>query len=499
MNFPSLSLVYSNNSNVLTYFVRSCVPFFLVWTALAVPSWASAQTLVTLWPLLDYRASESDYRSLHLLGPLFKYESKGPETEFSLRPLIFRASDEKGDSLTEILYPLAVRRRTDQTSSTSLLGLLSLENGQRDMHGVHLRRFFLFPLLFYGEHSEQGSYAAVFPLGGRLHGWFGRDRITFALFPLYSRTERGKRRVDNILWPFFARISGPTESGYKFWPWYGWSAKTSDERKSFFLWPFGFTETRGPRSENPGSEQAVLPFYYHRESAGESYRSVLWPFFNYRDDRVKGYREWTLPWPLVRIMRGESHYGYRFLPLYADETLEVTRRRWYLWPLVRIDGLHSALIQRREHRILFFLYRHLSENKTEAGTERKRILFWPLFGYNRFNGVSHVHALALLEPVLPDNEGIERSWAPLWRFYQQKWDTRGNQVGSLMWNLVWWERREDALAWELFPLVDYRRTRAADVDVHLFKGLLAYRSVQGEKSLSFFFLPWRLTWHSGVY
>lgn len=77
----------------------------------AAPAWAGQSTVFTLWPVVDYRASEdASYKSLHLLGPLFKFESKGDETEYALRPFLNLATDEAGSSQAEVLYPLATRR-----------------------------------------------------------------------------------------------------------------------------------------------------------------------------------------------------------------------------------------------------------------------------------------------------------------------------------------------------------------------------------------------------
>ena len=62
----------------------------ILWCATSVL--ASDATISTLWPFFDYRASESaDYQSTRLLGPFLKYETKGFETEYALRPLFYRS------------------------------------------------------------------------------------------------------------------------------------------------------------------------------------------------------------------------------------------------------------------------------------------------------------------------------------------------------------------------------------------------------------------------
>lgn len=458
----------------------------------ASPVFADDASLSTFWPLYDYRASaQADYQSLHLLGPFAKYETKGTETEYTLRPLFYRAVDEEGNSETDVLYPLFGHKKSKDSSRFHIFHLIDYDFGQSETGSNN--RWYVFPFLFYGE-EEQGTYRAFFPFGGTLYNWFGRDRITFALFPLYSRTERGTRRVDNVLWPFFARISGEDESGYKFWPIYGKSSKTGVYRKKFFLWPIFFSESRKLDSDNPEEIRAAWPFYVSRESPEKSFTAVLWPFFYKFENRVKGYEEWNLPWPLVRVTEGEDYHGLKLLPFFADETMDVKRQRWYLWPIYKIEEMDTELIQRRRDRVLFFLYSDTRESKWETGDSMRRINFWPLFGYNRKNGVSHFHVLSLIEPFFPENESIERLWSPLWRIYQQKWDQQGNQVISLLWNLFWSERQGDRLAWELFPLFEYQKQSPGKKSFSFLKGLVSYRRDEQGRRLNLFYLPWGLRW-----
>jgi hypothetical protein len=462
----------------------------LLWCA--GPALASDATLATLWPVLDYRASESaDYQSLHLLGPFLKYESKGNETEYSLRPFFYRAVDDEGVSRTDVLYPVFGHKREKGASSFHIFHLLNYDFGKRETGSRN--RTYLFPFLFYGE-EEQGRYAAFFPLGGTLYKWFGKDRISFTLFPLYSHTEKGTTQVDNVLWPFFARIKGENESGYKFWPIYGQSSKQGVYRKKFFLWPVFFSESTALDTENPMEMRAAWPFYVSKESAELSYRSFLWPFFSTTENRAKGYQVLNAPWPFIRITRGEKYHGIRILPFFSDETLDVKRQRWYLWPLYKIEQMSTQLIERRRDRVLFFLYSDTRENKWETGESKRRIDLWPLVGYRQVNGVSHLHVLSLLEPFFPENRSIERLWSPLWRVYQQKWDQQGNHVVSLLWNFYWHERQGERLAWELFPLVQYRKESKVETDLSFLKGLVRYRKSDEGKQLHLFYLPWGFHW-----
>jgi len=468
--------------------------FLLMLTILWCASSALAYeaTLSTLWPLWDYRASaELEYKSVHLLGPLLKYETKGVETEYTLRPLFYRAVDNEGASETDVLYPVFGHRREKGINRFHILHLLKYDYGAPET-GSRNRSYF-FPFLFYGE-EEQGKYMAFFPIHGTLYNWFGRDRISFTLFPVYSRTERDSTRIDNILWPFFARVSGENESGFKAWPIYGQSRKENVYRKKFFLWPIFFSESLDLDTDNPREMRAVWPFYVKEDSPNRSSRTILWPFFSKIENREKGYVVWHAPWPLVRVTKGEKHHGLRFLPFFSDETIDVKRHRWYLWPLYKIEEMDTELMMRHSHRVLFFLYSDVREVKYEVGDSMHRIEFWPLFGYKNTNGVKHLHVLSLLEPFFPEKVAIERLWSPLWRVYQQKWDQKGNRAVSLLWNLYWSETQGDRLAWELFLIVKYIKKSEEESDLTFLKGLVRYRKGNSGKQLNLFYLPWGFHW-----
>jgi len=471
-----------------------CVILLGLLLAFASPSRAGEATVFTLWPLVDYRADEAiNYRSLHLLGPLFKFEVKEDETEFALRPLLYRATDQTGLAQTEVLYPFAVKRSHPDAEFVDVLHLLNFDFGERTQGSAN--QFYLFPFLFYGDHPEHGRYAAFFPFGGTLYDWFGRDRITFTLFPLYSRTVRGTTTTDNFLWPVFSRISGDEESGFAVWPIYGQSRKAGVYRRQFCLWPIYFNEELALDSGDPVTRRAVLPFWFEQESRNYSQRSLLWPFFTWIQNRADEYEQWDAPWPLVRVTHGADRHGLRLLPVYADETVGARRKRWFLWPLYKIEDTESALIVSQRHRVLFFLYSDLAERKVDTGDEKRRVDLWPLFSYHREGGVSRLNALALLEPLFPGNQAIERSWSPLWSLYLQRWDQQGNQIISVLWNLFWQERQGEKLAFELFPLVDYRRDAAAQ-RLRLLKGLIDLRSEEHTRCLHLFYLPWGMCWEA---
>lgn len=458
----------------------------------AIPSVAAEKPVIaTFWPVFDYRSSPAvDYSSLNLFGPFVKYETKAEEYDVALRPLFYHAAaTERDASLTDILYPVLQLKKDENRRSFSILRLINYESQSGD--GTD---FSIFPLVFYRRAESRPTTLAVFPFAGTIHDRLGRDEISYVLWPLYVTSKKGHTRARNYLWPFFATISGddPSERGLKFWPIFGKAEYPGVYRKFFLLWPFWFDYDERLDTDNPVAKRYFFPFYLHRESPESSRRTVLWPFFSYLDDRGKGYTEWNYPWPLWQRAVGDYKHGWKFLPFASDMTRNDIRSRWFLWPLVKFENQKYETITRHRLRVLFFLYRDLSETYIETGEKRyQRNLLWPLFGYERKKGVSHFYALALLKPFLPESDGIERNWSPLWRIFQRKWDVKGNRVTSVLWNLYWSEFREGSSAGELFPLFDWRREEGVR-KWNFLKGLVGYERDREGRHLKLFYLPWTI-------
>ena len=464
---------------------------------LLAPAVARGQdgTIFTLWPLVDYRRSPAvDLTTLHLLGPLLTYQRKGHERDYGLRPLYYHAVDtESGAQTSDYLYPVATRRSERGGTAFEGVQLLNYDFGSPDTGSDN--KFNLFPFVFYGRAPDRGHYFAVFPLGGTIYDLLGKDEIRFALFPLYGQTRRKGTTVTNILWPVFASIRGENESGLKVWPLFGYSQKSGVYRKRMMLWPIFFSYDLHLDTPNPVRKRTVFPLYVGTDSPVYSSHTYLWPFFNHVEDRRKDYEEWDFPWPLFSLSRGSYKNGIRLLPLYADERTGSGRKRWFLWPIYKIEEAHTDVYDRRRDRILWFLFSDMNEQlKGESLPRVHRVALWPLFTYEEDNGVSHFSTLSILEPFFPENEAIARDWGPLYHIYQHNWDRDGNEVSSLLWNLYWKERRGRDVAMELFPFFFYRSVVDEGTDFKFFKGLVRFRSGGDGKKLTFFYLPWGFHW-----
>lgn len=481
---------------VLFVCVIQLLGFFTHAPSFAIAAEDKNPLLVTFAPLFDYRSDLAvDYESLNVFGPIVKRERKGSELDQALRPLFYLSTDEEREAAQlDILFPVFTYKHDKEITKYRFLFLLNYHSNRSGSYDYN--DFSLFPFLYYRNKVNEPLEHSIFPVTGHFYNKFGRDEIDYTLFPLYSHTKRKGTYVDNYLWPFFARISGssPDESGLKVWPLFGFSEKPGVYRKSMALWPFWMSEDLQQNSDNPISIRYSFPFYLSSESPAASQRTMLWPFFSYRDDRQKGYREWNFPWPLFAYAEGEYRHGYKALPLASDMTIAQKRTQNYLWPILRFEDQQFGTLAQHRTRILFLLYTDLYEKEKDADKyRRRRTLMWPLFGYRQEKGVSHFYSLALLEPLFQQSDGLTRNWSPLWRVYQHKWDSKGNSVTSVLWNLFWHERSAKGVAWELFPVFSYRHQTDSAREWSVLKGLVSVRNSDQTNKLHLLYLPWGMT------
>jgi hypothetical protein len=452
-------------------------------------------TIFTLWPLIDYRESPREgYSNLSLLGPLFKFQHRGDDRDLAVRPLFYETSNRKNKTAeTEYLYPIASSNTSPEASTVQVLELYQKNIYRKDEEEKRQKGTMLFPFYISGQSEKYGPYTSVFPIYGDIYERFWRDEYHYVLFPLYGRTVKNGTTNRNYLYPIFSTTEGEKESGFQFWPLYGQASKEGVYRKRFVLWPFFMQESSALNTDNPTSKLYLLPFYASTNSPKSTTHYYLWPFFGHKTEAEGNQEEWDYLWPFWRTIRGEKRTMDSYLPFYSLDAQQETRKRWIMWPLFKHEELNSAAFCRDRDRVLYFLYTDDRQSWPKINEETRRTAFWPLYVYNRdARGVRSLGIPAPVEPIL-DKDGIERSWAPFWRLYQQKWDDNGDSAISLLWNLYWRERRGDSLAYELFPLVAYRSEQKS-TDLRILKGLIRFRDGDGKKGLTFFWLPFGFHW-----
>ena len=434
---------------------------------------ASRADEIELGPILhEFKLTLEEGERVEAVGPLFSYEhSKGHE-QWSFTPFLTYRLDRYIDgSELDFAYPFMTRDQFGEEYKWRFFLMTSFSGGRREEDQT--RRFTLFPIVF-SQWTREGEmeYFAIFPLGGTIRDRLNRDAIRFWLFPLYAQTWKRDIVTDNYLFPIFHVRRGTGLRGWQFWPLMGHETRVPGlstngwgdvelvpgHRKTFVLWPIHFRHDLGLGSTNEVRLRYYLPFHARERSPARDSTSWLWPFFTYTDDRARQYREWDLPWPLIVFARGEGKHVSRVWPFYSRARNRNKESNFYLWPIYKYNRAHGTAYDRERTRWLFFLYSRTSLLYVETGEKDLRWDLWPLFTrWKDADGRERLQLLALLEPILPRNESIERNYSSLWSVWRSEKDRdRGRSSQSLFWNMYRRDVMPDARKWSaLFGLVRY--------------------------------------------
>jgi len=422
------------------------------------------------------------------VGPFFYNQEKDSEKTWALPPLFSHDSDPAVESTEyDVLYPALTYERFGTEYRWQLGQLLSFSGGE-DPQGIQAERFTLFPLYFQQRSSDPNeNYTAVVPFYGHLQNRLFRDEIFFVMFPIYSKTRKRDVITENYFYPFFDVRHGNGLHGWQFWPLVGTEHKDVTTQtnsfgeietmagydKFFALWPIHFYQNTGIGTDDPAKFRADLPCYAILRSPRRDSTSVLWPFFTWIDDRQEKYHEWQGPYPFVIIARGTGKTVTRVWPLFSRAHNDTRESDYYLWPLYRYDHLHSGALDYRRTHVLLYLFAKATEKNADTGASRQRVDLWPLFDYRRdFNGNHRLQVLAPIEPMLPNNRGVERNWSPLWSLWRSENNPQSGATSqSLLWNFY---RHDAAPASKKFSFIF---------------GLFQYQSGREGKCVRLFYLP----------
>ena len=374
----------------------------------------------------------------------------------------------------DFLYPLLTRLQYGQEWRWQLFQLISFSGG-REPTDADKTRHTIFPF-YFSQRSKTDTnldYTAFFPFYGTLKNRMSRDEIHFVMFPIYSETRKKDVVTDNYLYPFGDVRRGDGMHGWHVWPLVGTEHKIvtlhtngfgdvetlGGYNRSYWLWPFHLSQDNGIGTDNPEKFRASIPFYTYTRSPELDSTTVLWPFFNWMDNRAKKYREWQMPWPIVIFARGEGKTTSRVFPIFGQSHNATLESDFYLWPVYTYRRTHADPLDLRRTRVAFYLYNEMLERSTQSGIYKRRVDMWPFFTWHRdFNGNERLQVFAPIEPAVPDNPGVERNWSPLWSLWRAETNPKSGKASqSLLWNLY---RRETAPAHKkvslLFGLFQYQ-------------------------------------------
>jgi len=396
---------------------------------------------------------------------------------FALRPFYSRTTLEKGE-VRDFLWPLYSRKSFKNEQMSRALLFWWTHNFEADADSPRDRNWLL-PFYFQGQDAKSEDYFAIFPLGGTIHEFLGRDKIMFALFPLFGKSQINEVKTTSVLWPVYSRTRGDGIRRDRVFPLFGKSVLEDKYEKKFVLWPF-WNSAEYYYPGDSGSSWILFPICGRTRLEKESTWWVIPPLFRFTD----GEREDRLlcPWPFVQKTKSDTLDKFYLWPLWGRKQTNGGRldRTFLLWPFLWSDhDRQPDLTVRRKMALPFFYWqsRQLREPgvpEEEWDEVSKSWKIWPLMSWRREGELSRFRMLELW-PL--DTDAVERNWAPLWTPFK-----RTNNNGLIEKDILWfvWHSKKDPQAdrseWSLLKgLMGYKR----DADVRTLR-LLWWMDLGGE-------------------
>ena len=393
---------------------------------------------VKLWPLIDYH-SEPGQRRLHVLGPIFSYETGPEQSELALRPLFAltrRAHDGRRDF--SLLYPLFVSH-TDAQGSDHRVLLLRYRSENTARPDQWDRRFTIYPFVFYRYSHVLGTSLSVLPFYVNLRDFFGYERVKMILFPLYLRLEAPLLTRTWLPFPFVGWTGGTLGRGYRILPFYGWEQEGETNRFEYIMWPFYVTQERHFTRPEREHRLIVAPFYSSTDSPTRQSRSYVGPFFTHTIDRKENTDTRGFPWPLWvsqhNLTTGERT-GLRLAPFYENTRFGSLHDHFVMWPLYRWSEQDVDSYRYTRSDVFLVVYRNIHEQQPEYRRERWLRTLLPLYRYSAENESSEFSTPAMFDAVFPHNPMIKLEYAPLWQLYTRQQDGTQPARWSLLWDLI---------------------------------------------------------------
>jgi len=407
-----------------------------------------------IYPIATYDRRGDDWRFQFLVYLLYydKKKSQGGfvEREFNLFPFIFTKKAENKDDSYFALFPL--------------FGNLKNKFYKDEIN------FVLFPLFLETRNGEEIHQSFLWPFFGY---YKGGGQKGFRFWPLFGYRKKGKTLDEKFaLWPIFIDrrkvFYGEERRTFSIFPLYT-SFETPDFTNKTYLWPFfNFLEDK-----RKGIKKMDTP----------------WPFIGF----TRGERRGNRFFPFFSSNIG-SRGGGRVIPFNVQaEQEEPDKDGFILWPLYRYSKVTLEDYKRTRKSVLLVLYKDIKDQPIiEGGTSGRRVSLWPLFSYTRDrNGNRNFKFISLLEPLISGSERLERNWSPLWQFFVWKKYNDGRTVTSFLWNIFRTEHSEEVTKVSFQPIIPiFSYTKDANVSkTHFLGGLFGYQKIGSKKKIKLFFIP----------
>jgi len=416
---------------------------------------------LNVWPLfVGYQHPDGRNESGQAAGPLIFSKPGGDKAELTgFRPLHLHVS--QPDATQDyFLFPFFTAERGPGYANTSFFKLV---NARRDtpVHGDPTAGFDVWPFYFSRDTGDPAtSYRALLPLHGTIKNRFGRDSLSWTLFPLYADVVKNGAHTTYTPWPFIRRTHGAGQSGFEFWPLGGRRETKGEAALTYALWPLIYSQRTGLDTAEPEEKFGVLPFYSRDKGPGHRSENWLWPFFGYTH-RTAPYRydEQRYFWPFLVQGRGDHKTVNRWAPFYSHSNVRGYEKTWVLWPLLRHATWEERGLAHERAELLFFVWWSLEQRslaRPDAAPATKRHL-WPLFSaWDNGAGRRQFQWLSPVEVFFPHNDRVRQLYSPLFAVYRHDRRSDDEAHASLLWGAVTWHRVGREREFHLGPLLGLR-------------------------------------------
>lgn len=452
------------------------------------------------------REDDDANRQGWVLWPFVRWRQAPDESLLAIHPFYSRVErPEAGERQVDVLWPLwtwSHRERTpgwENRTTSELFALWYSTQGRKE--GQQTATRYLFPFYWQGHRESGGDYLILFPFywrandaklafpifprrpqniralwpfWGDFRGFWNRDRIEFAAWPLFVRSTRGEgdeRLVQtSVPWPFLSWISGGGGLwGFRAWPLVAYVERPGELKRAYWLWPLGHYRVEGQGDERREVNafiplwgrvrspevrfDMVFPFYGRLDMAGRRTRGWALALYNQDDNLRTGVREHRVLWFIGRWTsripvdpafadaegqpRRRAMEGGGVFPFYVRRSNGRTEHLLAPWPFhVWRRTTDPDLVFDRRY-VLPFYARQTSQ--WQDGRESQRRMIFPLWReIHREDGSSYQSAPHLFPYT--EAESVDRNWAPLWTLWSREVTTGRKHETVVVAGPVW--RRE---------------------------------------------------------
>jgi hypothetical protein len=415
------------------------------------------------------------------------YDAQGRRTGIALRPLCTTLEDPQTQTRDfYLLYPVFRLQKSPEGTRWSLFNLIQKRSPRND---PAQRRFRIFPFYSQGYSSAQPGERNVFPVRGQTDYFLGQSEVSWFLFPLRWRLRNGTETKTYAIWPLFRFHRGPGVGGMAVFPFGGHWYKQGVYSRRYAWWPLMYSHRTQLDKPVPTVKKGFLPFYTYESSAKLTSYCWVWPFFGYTHKYSPVYHETRLLWPLWVQGRGEQQYVNRWAPFYTHSRYRDKTKRWWIWPLLRMQWWQETpQVRARQIQLLYVLaWNHVQTVTSPSGGPPLRAVkqhLWPLVSaWSDGQGRQQVQLFSPLEPFFPHNPIIRRAYTPLFALYRFDKTADGQREHRFLWGAVTSQSAPGRWSLQVGPLLHLGATRQGYTGITLLRGLFAYQTpTQAQKA-----------------